>query len=330
MQARRRTTASGFTLVELLVVIAIIAVLIALLLPAVQGARESARRTQCGNNLKQIGVALQAYHTANSRLPAGAFYSSTEPGVSGVVANSPMTWASAILPQLEALPHYDAFNFARVMSDAANLTAVTTAVPGYICPSDPEGSQPIRDDRCRLTSAYAQRHMALWYPGSVGPVWPGAACMFCTNTASSSGNPCCQGSNYGQNGDGPGVFVRWAVPITFDHVRDGLSNTILAGEALPGENLHNMAFGPNMPLAATNIPINTFATPSEQLLPGMDDSQRHAANRHQRMQGYKSRHVGACGFLRADGSMTFVDETVEPQILWAMGTKAGRESLTLP
>jgi hypothetical protein len=126
------------------------------------------------------------------------------------------------------------------------------------------------------------------------------------------------------------MFVRWAVPITFDQVRDGLSNTILAGEALPGENLHNMAFGPNMPLAATNIPINTFATPSEQLLPGMDDSQRHAANRHQRMQGYKSRHVGACGFLRADGSMTFVDETAEPQILWAMGTKAGRESLTLP
>ena len=324
----------GLTLVELLVVIAIIAVLIALLMPAVQGAREAARRVQCGNNLKQIGVALHGYHAAFQRLPAGAVHDSTEPGVSGVVANSPLTWASAILPQLEALPHYDSFNFARVMADAANRTAVTTPVPGYVCPSDPEGSQPSRDDRCQATPAYAQRTLALWYPGSLGPVLPATitkgGCLFCLSASSSPGNPCCQGNVYGQNGKGPGMFVRWAVPITFDHVQDGLSNTILAGETLPGENFHNMAFGSNMPLAVTNIPVNTFATLNEQLLPGMTDAQRHAANRHQRMQGYKSRHVGGCGFLRADGSMTFVDETVEPAIMWALGTKAGNEPLALP
>lgn len=324
-----KNAASGVTLVELLIVIAIIALLIGLLLPAAQGAREAARRIQCGNHLKQIGYALHGYHAANGRLPAGAFYFSTETGNSVVVANSPMTWASAILPQLEALSHYDAFNFSRGTSHASNLAAMTTPVPAYVCPSDPEGSQPIRDDRCPIISG-PQRQMALWYPASVGPVWPGSACMFCTNTASSPSNPCCQGSNFGQNGNGPGMFVRWAVPITLDHVRDGLSNTILAGETLPGESHHNMAFGPNMPLAVTNIPINTFATPSEQLLPGMTAAQRHTANGWARMQGYKSRHVGVCGILRADGSMTFVDETVEPEIMWAMGTKAGRESLTLP
>lgn len=62
----------------------------------------------------------------------------------------------------------------------------------------------------------------------------------------------------------------------------------------------------------------------------MTDAKRYAATRHQRMQGYKSRHVGVCGFLRADGSMTFVDETVEPTIMSAMGTKAENEPLTLP
>jgi prepilin-type N-terminal cleavage/methylation domain-containing protein len=329
MQPREKA-ASGFTLVELLVVIAIIALLMALLMPAVQGAREAARRVQCGNNLKQIGLALQGYHASAGRLPAGAFYGSTESGNAEVVANSPMTWAAEILPRLERQNHYDEFDFTKVQSHAANGVAITTPVPTYVCPSDPAASQPIRDDRCRLSSAYAQRHMALWYPGSLGPVWPGASCMFCTSTTSSPSNPCCQGANYGQSGNGPGMFVRWAVPITFDHVRDGLSNTILAGETLPDENFHNMAFGPNMPLAVTNIPINTFAAEHEKLLPGMSDAQRHGANPHQRMQGYKSRHVGVCGFLRADGSMTFVAETVEPEILWAMGTKAGREPAALP
>ncbi|HVJ79564.1 MAG TPA: DUF1559 domain-containing protein [Planctomycetia bacterium] len=131
MLARRRL---GFTLIELLVVIAIIGVLIALLLPAVQMAREAARRTQCVNNLKQIGLALHNYASAYNVFPMST--------VVGGGANNvqPQLWSALakLTPQMEQAAKFDAFNFDIRYDDVSNRTATTVVFGLFLCPSDPQ------------------------------------------------------------------------------------------------------------------------------------------------------------------------------------------------
>ena len=118
-------------------VIAIIAVLIALLLPAVQSAREAARRIQCTSNLKQLGLALHGYHDAHSTFAAGGWISlPTQPQT----INMNMGWSAAVLPWLEQTPLYDGLNLSQRYNVAANSTAGHTALTVYLCPSEPRKS----------------------------------------------------------------------------------------------------------------------------------------------------------------------------------------------
>ena len=120
---------AGFTLIELLVVIAIIAVLIALLLPAVQSAREAARRIQCVNNLKQLGLAAHNYHSINDTFPPAVFaYGSGEINLWGQTAR--------LIPHLEQQGLFNSINFSLTISDPGVATVVKTHVAGFICPSD--------------------------------------------------------------------------------------------------------------------------------------------------------------------------------------------------
>ncbi len=126
----------GFTLIELLVVIAIIGVLVALLLPAVQAAREAARRAQCVNNLKQMGLALQNYHDTIGSFPMS--YAASGPFVNGATDTAPgWGWATMILPQMELTAVFNATNFGLAVEASRNSTVARTTLNGYLCPSDP-------------------------------------------------------------------------------------------------------------------------------------------------------------------------------------------------
>ena len=131
MKTRRER--DGFTLIELLVVIAIIGVLVALLLPAVQNAREAARRIQCINNLKQIGLALHNYHALHDTFTIG-YVAWTNSNTN--VTSPGWGWASALLPELEQQAIYAATNFFLPIEDPSNLTTRTTTVSALVCPSD--------------------------------------------------------------------------------------------------------------------------------------------------------------------------------------------------
>ncbi len=325
------------TLVELLVVIAIIGLLAALLVPAVQGARESARSIQCRNNLKQIGMALHGFHASENSLPAGSMYwdqaydQPLPPMPPTIVRNSPYTWAAAILPRMDAQSHFDLFRFDMAANAAANAAAMTTVMPGYVCPSDPTAATPIFDNRCPVYLDPV-RQFGGWYSGCAGPIQ--GSCNLCSAATMPL---CCQGDSNNPigsktGGRAPGLFVRSPTRFTFGHVRDGLSNTIMVGENVPAENSHGMIFGSNLPLAFTNVPMNSFATPAEQWQPGMTPAQWHTLQQPTvwHLFGFKSRHVGGCHLLMADGSVAFVMETIDPVIYWALGSKAGGEVASLP
>lgn len=130
-----RSKKQGFTLVELLVVIAIIAVLIGMLLPAIQHARESARRTACGNNLRNIGIALQNYHQTHRKFPYGSskYRSARNPG------GTQIAWSALILQEIDQTNLYNQLNFEKSFSDSTNQEAASQVVPTFICPSGLRG-----------------------------------------------------------------------------------------------------------------------------------------------------------------------------------------------
>lgn len=202
---KRRT---GFTLVELLVVIAIIGVLIALLLPAVQAAREAARRTQCINNLKQIGLGMHTHHDVNKRFPPGCANDTGKFGIG--TAGWGSSWAVYILPYIEQNNIYQNWDF-QANSGYTNTTnkalANSTTIEAYECPSSTAGQ-------------YARETIQMIdYAGIAGAV--NATMTSYTETRNHSGND-------GISSIGGCLFNQ--SEIGFQSITDGSSNTILVGE----------------------------------------------------------------------------------------------------
>src|SRR5258708_2876918 len=198
----------GFTLIELLVVIAIIAVLVGLFLPAVQQAREAARRTQCKNNLKQIGLALHNYHDAFSVLPPG--YIAGKPFLDGETDTSPgWSWGSMILSQLDQSPVSSAINFSLPVQAPVNAKPIATSLPVFLCPSDQfQGSTFQVGDGLGGTVATVAPAS---YAGSVGSDLADV------------------GLGLNNDGLGDGVFFRNS-SIRMANIIDGASQTILVLE----------------------------------------------------------------------------------------------------
>ena len=154
----------GFTLIELLVVIAIIGVLIALLLPAVQSAREAARRSQCVNNLKQLGLALNNYHSTNNSFPLGGNPAPYQPMNGGCTVWAGWSAQSMLLPYLEQVQVYNAINFyftgrGSGVSENIQKTAMTTRINAFLCPSSRPPSQTWYNAAVRRQQLLRQRRL---------------------------------------------------------------------------------------------------------------------------------------------------------------------------
>jgi len=211
----------GFTLIELLVVIAIIAVLISLLLPAVQSAREAARRAQCVNNLKQIGLAAHNYESSNGTFPvgwSGFAPPNTYPGLTPCQSNNPIghTAFVYILPYMEGGPAYNSWNIVRVYNSYSNFTGSSTKLSSYICPSDTDAApDPTGDFPCAQASYVASegtQEQVIWNWANTTPP-----------------DPTGQFSNSCNQGPGDGMYApTYATRISA--VTDGLSNTFSFGE----------------------------------------------------------------------------------------------------
>ncbi|HVJ82880.1 MAG TPA: DUF1559 domain-containing protein [Planctomycetia bacterium] len=247
----KRRKSPGFTLIELLVVIAIIGVLIALLLPAVQMAREAARRTQCRNNLKQLGLALHNYHDNHKVFPPGITGQNSGPNdnqicqfvaASGTCDNlffSRISGLTLILPFMEERGLYTAYNQQLACCAPHNGTSVAGVVKSFLCPTNQRGQNPIE-------WAYYIAPPGSAIPGAVA-VGNGAAptdyvlatggigVFSCTNPFTLTTNALLTGIPGPQKLAYGAFNVNSSVKI--DMVRDGVSNTILMGESIGGAQL---------------------------------------------------------------------------------------------
>jgi prepilin-type N-terminal cleavage/methylation domain-containing protein len=339
----RTNSPNGFTLVELLTVIVIIGILVSLLLPAVQSARESARRTQCINNLKQIGLAMHGYHAARGHLP--------QPGVAPTATTSNLlsiSWAFCVFPYMDLQNLYDRYNF-NEWGNSANNTQVyqTAVVAGFICPSDPVGSQPILHYRCenympaRPKPEYATGG---WYGISVGPgesvarpptdsAWD-TYCPFCPrHSAICPDYPCvCCQLNPQAGAFSNGIYAR---PNRFDDIKDGLSNTLMAGELLPQYTVHSTlldggAGETNIPLTASLSHCGPFNGPYDTS-PHNDayNGQIHSAFPDNYCDAFRSVHPGIVNFVMCDGSAHSLFKFINYELYNELGTINGGEPVTV-
>jgi prepilin-type N-terminal cleavage/methylation domain-containing protein/prepilin-type processing-associated H-X9-DG protein len=309
---RYRTKSHGFTLVELLVVIAVIAILISLLLPAVQAARESARRTQCRNNLKQLGIALHNYHDVMRLLPPG--YVAGSPDRSNT--NPGWGWGAMLLPYLEQSALHSKLDFRLSLTDPKNATPVATFLPGFVCPSDIYSPTPFTIASDAAGTMPVVQVTPCSYVGCVG------------NDASTVDD-----NSVPWNG----VLYRNSKTRISD-ITDGTTYTIVVGERAWCQVNGMWVGAPNTGLIQAGK-LNRNA-PSTETAAFAILGHAHFINgigqdNDANMDDFSSMHPGGANCLFADGSVrylqsTFTDDpTGWPAIVQAMGTRGGGEMISL-
>jgi len=332
-----RLRSRAFTLVELLVVIAIIGILVALLLPAVQAAREAARRTQCSNNLKQYGLALHNYHDVNKALPPGGLWNV----MAADWGHPNPSWQARVLPYSEQQAVYDkidwdlmnyskpARGYESIVDVASQKRLRQVRLPYAWCPSD--DSNPDQ-------GGWAQTS----YSGSLG--WqrtPSAngSCNQFLQTADVHFENLAWNADHGntwRKQDLSGIFTRCGTDeaMNFSAIRDGTSNVILVGEILSMCHDHNGGLwhynGMGNAHASTSAPINTMTTcvdtQQEAQRRGYLNPQCFTKSNWNYSWGFRSRHPGGAQFVFADGSTHFLSQTLNYATYQYLGARAdGRQ-----
>ncbi|MCH2113395.1 MAG: DUF1559 domain-containing protein [Pirellulales bacterium] len=319
-QRRDGLPGGGFTLVELLVVIAIIGVLVALLLPAVQAAREAARRTQCNNKLRQLGLALHTYHGANRQLP----YAST---VSPFWKQGKThLWTDFILPFVEQANVYDQLDFQRGNYQSPNREIFEGHKFTWLhCPSNPwAGTMRTKTGGTwNLAGFYGIETDASCYNVCAGP---GAKDLIIGDCTSQALAPICQVSGdlddvasgtFTQ--DVPGMFgLRSIFTCRFSEVTDGLSNTMMLCERRPElSDLHGMIEW-NFPGVPTSLKINS------PLIREEETSATVAA--WSTNSGMASLHPGGAHTCFGDGSVHFLSENIDFVLFNYLGNRHDGEA----
>lgn len=332
---RRR---GGFTLVELLVVIAIIGILIALLLPAVQAAREAARRAQCSNNLKQIGLALHNYHDANKTFPF-AWMVWVPSGGLGADTNA-QVWGTRILPYLEQQALYDqydsrfpAFNeLAAIPQVQQNLNVIQTKLAAFVCPSTPGGIDRVYDASLQPDYPVTYRCAPSDYSAITGVRGQFATVAYAGWTGSGGREGVLQ-----FNGHDLKSLKVVLERSEIGGIKDGTSNTAVIGERVGGNQVY-MKGGKLSPASSLLGPsngggwgdvMNGEVWYSGTLHDGSDVPYTEgpcAVNcSNYRNGGFFSFHPGGAQFCIADGSVKFVSETVQAFTFAALTTRARGE-----
>ncbi|BBO33709.1 DUF1559 domain-containing protein [Lacipirellula parvula] len=337
---------AGFTLVELLVVIAIIGVLVALLLPAVQAAREAARRTQCTNRLKQIGLAFQNHHDSQKFFPSGGWgFNYVGDPDEGFGAKQPGGWAFSVLPYMELGTLHDIGRGMPVKDGTSNSAkkvtntqVVQTNVPEFMCPS--RGRTQVTATCCGPANVNYTPNMPMAksdYAGNFGD----------TNYCKSS-NPEC-GCLVANNDQVPGnivagrTFTNWPnteritgivfprSEVTIAQVPDGTSNTYAAGEKFVDpmgyENETDPGNDWSMFSGVQDDTVRTthYDPTSNTILTPIQDQSQGVANNHK----FGSAHAGGAIFAMCDGSVQFVSYDISPETHRRLGNRDDGEVVSL-
>jgi prepilin-type N-terminal cleavage/methylation domain-containing protein len=353
---RRRPTIirqEGFTLVELLVVIAIIGILVALLLPAIQAARESARRTHCANNLKNIALACINFHDARKRVPYSIsmwpedrnlqrVYPPYPPGVDGIMdpamggpGYNGKGWTVDILPLMEEVAIYDSIMEGLKNSTGKKMFAITGPTAGngmghgsirqivatqlhwFWCPSDPSGGKSSTQQYWwNVPVDRGQAHATTNYKGVMGDSVVGDGLGGMGPYPDLGSQPDCHNTV-----DCNGFFWRASYfhPIRFQGVTDGTSKTFMIGEGVVEQDYHSAAYFADGTWATCGFRLNHF-------IPNYTYEKRH--DFYIEARGFKSMHPGGAQFATADGAVQFVSETIDHAEYRSLCTRNKGDSAT--
>jgi prepilin-type N-terminal cleavage/methylation domain-containing protein len=304
----------AFTLVELLVVIAIIGILVALLLPAVQSAREAARRMQCSNNLKQIGLALHNYHDTYKSFPPGNLVRITPNQLFG----DGWTWHARILPAMEQSGLYD-----RIRNVTGTDIGTSTSAPQLLAG---------RDTKLGFFQCPSHPNPAVSNPSKGG--YQLSTYNGVSGTTTFNDDQMDQITDIGYNGNGM-FYLNSAVRIA--DVVDGTSNTLIVAEVhddLKGAPNQNRMRGSDRKYNFSSAGDGNPPTDSSEYMVGTENDDPINANTRD-ANGYfnndgeyaGSYHPGGAQFLLTDGSARYISETINMTIYRALSTRAGGEAV---